>query len=80
MMDYIRWLFKLDFCTPRYVITREMVMDKLKVGWSIRAMRYEEKILRCKEESLVKKCWREKEVKVGWIRMEGRGRYYNRNG
>lgn len=73
MMDYIRWLFKLDFCTPRYVITREMVMDKLKVGWSIRAMRYEEKILRCKEESLVKKCWREKEVK-SWMDTYGRKR------
>lgn len=23
MLDYVRWVFKLDFCTPRYVITRE---------------------------------------------------------
>jgi len=23
MLDYIRWLFGLDFCTPRYLITRE---------------------------------------------------------
>jgi len=32
MMDYVRWLFGLDFCTPRYVITRELVMDKLRLG------------------------------------------------
>jgi len=32
MLDYIRWIFKLDFYTPRYVIMRELVMDKFKVG------------------------------------------------
>lgn len=24
MMDYVRWLFRLDFCTPRYVIQTEV--------------------------------------------------------
>jgi len=24
MVDYIRWLFGLDFCTPRYIISREV--------------------------------------------------------
>jgi len=33
MMDYVRWLFGLDFYIPRYVITRELVMDKLGIGW-----------------------------------------------
>jgi len=31
MLDYVR-IFKLDFCIPRYVIMKELVMDKLKVG------------------------------------------------
>lgn len=20
MLDYVRWIFKIDFCTPRYII------------------------------------------------------------
>jgi len=36
MMDYVRWLFRLDFYTPRYVITREVGVDKLRIGWNIR--------------------------------------------
>jgi len=32
LLDYVRWLFDLDFCTPKYVITRELVMNKLKIG------------------------------------------------
>jgi len=32
MMDYVRWIFRLDYCTPRYVITRELRMNKLKIG------------------------------------------------
>lgn len=44
MLDYVRWVFKLEFCTPRYLITRELRIFKLKVGWGIRARRYEERI------------------------------------
>jgi len=32
MMDYVRWIFRLDYCVPRYVIIRELGMDKLKIG------------------------------------------------
>jgi len=42
-MDYV-WLFGLEFCTPRYIIIKELAMDKLRVGWKIRARRYEEKV------------------------------------
>jgi len=24
MMDYVRWMFRLDYCTSRYVITRKL--------------------------------------------------------
>jgi len=48
-------MFRLDYCTPRYVITREIGMDKLKIGWSIGAKRFEERT-RNREGSLVKLC------------------------
>lgn len=45
IMDYVRWIFKLDFChTPRYLTTREMGLDKLKIVWGLRARRYEKNI------------------------------------
>lgn len=31
MLDYVRWVFKLDFCIPRYVIIRELGLKKLKI-------------------------------------------------
>lgn len=31
MLDYIKLLFRLEFCTPRYIITRELRMIKLKI-------------------------------------------------
>lgn len=81
MMDYVRWIFRLDFCTPRYIITRELRMDRLRVGWGLRARRYEEKILEESEASILKNCWREKE-KHKWrdIYSKEREKYYNRNG
>ncbi|XP_032673718.1 uncharacterized protein LOC116845308 [Odontomachus brunneus] len=54
MMDYVRWIFRLDFCTPRYIIMYELGMEKLKIGWGIRAKRYEEKIRNSSEERLIK--------------------------
>lgn len=24
IMDYVRWVFRLDFCTPRYIVLSEM--------------------------------------------------------
>lgn len=50
MMDYVRWIFNLDFYarrrhrTPNYLITRETGLDKLKIWWRLRARRYERKI------------------------------------
>jgi len=83
-MDYVRWLFDLDFCTPRYVITRELVMDKgiLRVGrLGNRARRYEEKVKKGRAGELAKLCWKEKE-EYGWKDGYGREKekYYNRNG
>jgi len=61
MLDYIRWIFKLDFCTPRYNITRELGIEKLRIGWGLRARKFEEKIGEMEEKRWVKMCWREKQ-------------------
>lgn len=37
------------------------MIDKLRIGQDIKAMRYEEKIIKYKEEGTVKRCWRKKE-------------------
>lgn len=42
MMDYTRQVFKLDFCTPRYLILRKLGLDKLKIVEESE-QRYEEK-------------------------------------
>lgn len=60
MLDYVRWLFKLDFCTPRYIVTRKLGIDKLKIRWGLRVRRYEEKIKEIEEYRWVRICWKEK--------------------
>jgi len=75
MMDYARWLFGLEFCTSRYVITRALAMDKLRVGWGIRTRRYKEKVKKGGAGGIAKLCWKEKE-EYG----REREKYYNRNG
>lgn len=61
-MDYIRWVFRLDFCTPRYVILWELGLEKFKIGWGIRAMRYEKRNREKQDGSLVRACW---DMKLG---------------
>jgi len=68
MMNYVRRMFRLDYCTPRYMITKKTGMDKLKIKWEIRAKRFEKKI-RNRERSIVEQCWREKRKEVGKICM-----------
>lgn len=52
--------FRLDFCTPRYLILRELRLNKLKIGWRIRELRHEEKIRTKENNSLTKICWQER--------------------
>lgn len=79
MMDYVRWLFRLDFCTPRYLISRELRMDRLSLGWGIRAVRFEGKIRNSMKRGLLQRCWKEKELSKEEDRY-GRERrlYYNK--
>jgi len=80
MLDYVRWIF--DFCTSRYLIMRELRMDKLRVGWGNRARKYEEKVEMGMPGRIAKECWREKH-QYGWRDRYGKGReeyYINKNG
>lgn len=58
--DYVRWIFRLDFHTSRYLMTRELSLEKLKVRWGIRARRYEKKIKGMKDSRWIKRYWKEK--------------------
>jgi len=59
-MDYVRWIFELDFCM-RYLIIRKLGLEKLKVRWGkLRALKFEEKIRGREENNLLKICWNEK--------------------
>ncbi|XP_077277120.1 uncharacterized protein LOC143905535 [Temnothorax americanus] len=81
MMDYARWVFKLKFCTPRYLISRELGMSKLRIGWGIRALKFEDKVREADDVRWIKKCWLEKESN-DWNDRYGKERekYFNRNG
>jgi len=64
------------------MIIREIDIDKLRVGWNVRAKRFKDRIRsRSREGSIVKQYWKEKE-EGGWkdvYRVE-RSRCYVRNG
>lgn len=70
LMDYVRWVFRLDFCTPRYIIRRELGLEKMKIKWGARARRYEVKVKNMQDTRWVKECWKEK-VKEGWKERYG---------
>jgi len=36
LTDYMRWVFRLEFCTPGYLITRVLDLEKLKIRWGIK--------------------------------------------
>lgn len=80
MLDYIRGIFSLDFCTPRYLIMRELGLEKLQVNWGIRARKYEEKIRKMEDARWVKIYWKEKKER-GWEDRYGKEKehYYNMN-
>lgn len=80
-MDYIRWVYRLDFNIPRYIIRRELDLSKAKIEWSLRTKNFEEKIRLRGENSLVNKCWKEKEERdrKDLYSLE-REKYYNNSG
>jgi len=80
-MDYVRWIFKLDFCTSRYLIIRELGLEKLKVRWGIRALKFEKKIRGREEDNLLKICWNKKmSRKKKDLYSRKKEKYFNRNG
>jgi len=53
-------MFSLNFCTPRYLIIKKLLMDKLRVGWGIRARTFEHKIKSERVRNLTNASWEEK--------------------
>lgn len=55
-------------------------MEKLRIGWGIRAKKYEEKILSMENGRWVQICWEEKKQEA-WKDLYGKEResYYNKN-
>jgi len=61
LREMVVWLGLLHPPSPKYLITRELRMDKLRVGWGIRARRYEEKVEMDIAGKIVKEYLRKKE-------------------
>ena len=62
---YIKWTLGLDRETPDYIILEEANRTKMKVMQARRAMEYEGKIKRYREESIVKECLNERKAGKG---------------
>jgi len=77
MYDYVRWIFGLEFCTPRYLISRELGLMKLSVWWGLRARRYEKRLQLERAGRIARKCWKEKR-QYGWRYVEEKEKYLNR--
>lgn len=79
-MDYLRQVLKLDFYTPRYLITREPGLYQLKINWGLRAITFEKRIRDMSDKRLVKNCWQALKEE-GWSTLYGieRTKYFNRN-
>lgn len=78
MIDYFRQVLRIDFCTLRYLVKKELGLEKLKVRSGIKARKYEEKVRNMDEKKWVKVYWREKQEQ-GWTNLYGRERekFYN---
>ena len=53
-LDYYRWVLRLDFNTPRYIIYKETGINKLQMEWAIRAWKFERKIEKLEDNRLLK--------------------------
>lgn len=79
--NHFRWILGLDYCTPRYLVRKELNVNKMREKWSMRALKYEERIRKLGEERLVKICWMEKQnMKEKEIYSKEREEYLNGRG
>jgi len=65
MLDYVRWIFKnrvlhSDICDNEG-ISYGQIKGRWNKGWRIRAMRYERRLKKRREDGLLRYCWKEKE-------------------
>lgn len=81
MLDYVRWIFRIDLCTPRYIILKKLGLEAMRIRCGLWAREFEKKVKEKSEENLMKICWREKENLVKKeLYSRQKERYYNRNG
>lgn len=52
--DYYRWVLRLNFNTPRYILRKKTEVYKMKIEWVRRAVKYEEKIWLMNNNRLIK--------------------------
>ena len=62
LLTYWRWVLGLDFCTARYLIYKELNIEKMKGRWAARALKFESKIENEDENRLTRICWNEKRI------------------
>ena len=62
LLIYWRWVLGLDFCTARYLIYKELIIEKMKGRWAVRALKFEAKIGNEDENRLTRICWNEKRI------------------
>ena len=56
-IKYVRWSMKLNRTTPWHTIRKDTGIGKIATNVAGRAMKFEEKLSKAKEESLEKLCW-----------------------
>ena len=78
---YLRWILQLHWSVPKYIILEETKRAKIYIESGIRAVKFEQKIMKSSNEVL-KNCLKEK-IKQPWRSTkwsQKRSRYYQRNG
>ena len=62
IIQKVKWVLGLDFCTARYLIYKELNIEKMKGRWAVRAWKFESNIGNEDENRLTRICWNEKRI------------------
>ena len=71
-MKYVRWSMKLNRTTPWHTIRIDTGIAKIATDAAFRAMKFEEKLCRAKEDSLERMCWEQacRDEEEKWSRRD----------
>ena len=62
---YIKWILRLESCTPDYILRREMKLQKLTADAIKRAGGYKNKLNKLIDGDIRKEIWLKKKNKIG---------------